>query len=156
MEIGWRSDGDGIEIRTVIVRYNIINTKYYVSRDIVIGSGVGLFSGLGRQNQDWWGGGQKVIMSEKTVYVYLLTSSILYRNTAYLGGGGVMYSPVLFIIGWAIAPLLPWLLVIPQGSEEIISDPSNQYEQMSSHKSISEICVTRPWGPGQVQRQSLK
>ena len=65
MEIGWRSDGDGMEIRTVIVRHNIINTKYYVSRDIVIGSGVDLFSGLGWKIQDWWGGGQKVTMGRK-------------------------------------------------------------------------------------------
>ena len=47
-------------------------------------SSVDLFSG--------WGGG-------KNVYVYLLTSSILYKSTAYLGG--MMYSSVLFIIGWA-------------------------------------------------------
>ena len=32
-------------------------------------------------------------------YVYLRTSIILYKNTAYLGGGEMMYSPVLFNIG---------------------------------------------------------
>ena len=34
----------------------------------------------------------------KTVYVWLLTSSILYKNTAYFGGGKMVYSSVLFII----------------------------------------------------------
>ena len=51
------------------------------------------------------GGGAKSDHEAKTLYVYLLTSSILYKNTDYLGGGGgqMIYSPVLFIIGWAIA-----------------------------------------------------
>ena len=60
----------------------------------VITSGINLFSGLGRGksglggggNQDW--GGAKSDHGAKTVYVYLLTSIILYKHTAYFGWGG--------------------------------------------------------------------
>ena len=53
-----------------------------------------MFSGLGGNRI----GGAKIL------YVYLLTYSIVYKNTAYFGGGGgMMYLPVLFIIGWGIA-----------------------------------------------------
>ena len=64
--------------------------------------------------QDWGGGvggsksglegGAKNDHGRKTFYVYLLTSIILYTNTAFFGGREMMYSPVLFIIGCAIAP----------------------------------------------------
>ena len=39
--------------------------------------------------------------------VYLLTSIILYKKYCLLCGCKTMYSPVSFIIGWAIVPLLP-------------------------------------------------
>ena len=69
-------------------------------------SGVDLFSGLGGKIRI--GVGAKSDHGVETLYVYLLTSSILYKNTAYFGGGcKMMYSPVLFIIGWAIAPPAP-------------------------------------------------
>ena len=50
------------------------------------------------------GGGEKSDNGAKTVCVYLLTYIILYKNTAYFGGEKIIYSAVLFIIGWAIAP----------------------------------------------------
>ena len=50
------------------------------------------------------GGGAKSYHVAKTLYVYLLTYIILYKNTAYFWGGVMMYTPILFIIGWAIVP----------------------------------------------------
>ena len=61
-----------------------------------------MFSGLGGQNQD--GAGEKC-HGAKALYVYLLTYNILYKNAYW--GCKMMYSPILFIIGWKISTLPP-------------------------------------------------
>ena len=52
-------------------------------------------------------GGGKTDHWVKTLYVYLLTSSILYKNNAYFGGGEMVYSPAIFIIVWQSLPCSP-------------------------------------------------
>ena len=50
-------------------------------QDMIVGiSGVDLVSGLGWKKT-------RIDHGTNTLYVYLLTSSLLYKNTAYLGGG---------------------------------------------------------------------
>ena len=56
---------------------------------LITASGVDLFSRLGGGSEHW----------AKTLYVYLLISSILYKNTVYFGGNDLFARTIYYLVG---------------------------------------------------------